>query len=316
MLIDFCVSYLETNCHNNYIMSSRSLAAARSRRAGENAPPVSGNRPITSIGSQAAFAQQMPPNMGYNMPPPPNNVRISRGSQQQMGKPNQYKNQYQEQQTNQNSLPFSKLSISDAIGLITLRLGRVEQWIIETDNDENNNSGSNDLSGVPENHKIIDNSVLTSIINRLNSIEKNSNNLSQTEETNKLTEEIKLLNEQMKKIGDVVSKHTIELAKCTEQVFKFNRDLTETKDILKSFMLKYDGFVGETIQNFADYENALADLEKRVFPEQQEENQNQQEENQNQQGNPENYDKNVKENEIITITADLKNMIKQELTKI
>jgi cell division protein FtsB len=306
-------------------MSSRSLAAARSRRAGENAPPVSGNRPITSIGSQAAFAQQMPPNMGYNMPPPPNNVRISRSSQQQMGKPNQYKNQYQEQQTNHNSLPFSKLSISDAIGLITLRLGRVEQWIIETDND---NSGSNDLSGVPENHKIIDNSVLTSIINRLNSIEKNSNNVSQTEETNKLTEEtnklteeINLLNEQMKKMGDVVSKHTIELAKCTEQVFKFNRDITETKDILKSFMLKYDGFVSETMQNFADYENALADLEKRVFPEQEEENQeeenlNQEEENLNQEGNLVNDDKNVKENESITITADLKNIIKQELTKI
>jgi hypothetical protein len=34
-------------------MSSKSLAAARARRAGESAPPVSGNRPITSIGSNA-----------------------------------------------------------------------------------------------------------------------------------------------------------------------------------------------------------------------------------------------------------------------
>jgi len=42
-------------------MSSRSLAAARSRRAGDNIPPpVSGNRPVTSIGSQAAFVQQAP----------------------------------------------------------------------------------------------------------------------------------------------------------------------------------------------------------------------------------------------------------------
>jgi hypothetical protein len=76
-------------------MSSRSLAAARSRRAGENAPPVSGNRPITSIGSQAAFAQQMPPNMGYNMPPPPNNVRTNRAPQQPNGKANnKYYQQY------------------------------------------------------------------------------------------------------------------------------------------------------------------------------------------------------------------------------
>jgi hypothetical protein len=308
-------------------MSSRSLAAARSRRTGETAPPVSGNRPITSIGSQAAFAQQMPPNMGYHMPPPPNNVRI-RGPQQQMGKPNQYQNQYQEQQPNQNSLPFSKLSISDAIGLITLRLGRVEQWIIDTDNDEDKQPSSNDLSSIPENHKIIDNSVLTSIINRLNSLEKNSNAVSQTEETNKLSEEIKSLNEQMKSIGDVVSKHTIELAKCSEQVFKFNRDLTETKDILKSFMLKYDGFVNETTQNFTDYETALTELEKRVFPEEEtpvlEDEKEEKEEKEEKDEEKEEVKEEEKEeglkdenqqNETTNVTTDLKSMIKQELTK-
>ena len=49
------------------IMSSRSLAAARSRRAGDNIPPVSGTRPGTSIGSQAAFVQQMPPQQYQNI---------------------------------------------------------------------------------------------------------------------------------------------------------------------------------------------------------------------------------------------------------
>ena len=47
-------------------MSSRSLAAARARRAGENAPPVSGNRPGTSIGSHAAFAPQQQTAPAYN----------------------------------------------------------------------------------------------------------------------------------------------------------------------------------------------------------------------------------------------------------
>ena len=44
--------------------SSRSIAAARSRRAGETQPPVSGGRPGTSIASHSAFVpqqQQMPP---------------------------------------------------------------------------------------------------------------------------------------------------------------------------------------------------------------------------------------------------------------
>ena len=84
--------------------SSRSIAAARNRRAGEQAPT---SRPGTSISGQPAFSQQ----------------------QQQQSK---------RSVTAQNSTPNvpvssnnAKLTISDAIGLITLRLGRVEQIIME-----------------------------------------------------------------------------------------------------------------------------------------------------------------------------------------
>lgn len=300
-------------------MSSRSLAAARSRRAGENAPPVSGNRPVTSIGSQAAFAQQMPPNIGYNMPPPPNNVRTARAIQQQpplKQPPQQYQQFYDKQQPQpQNGLPFSKLSISDAIGLITLRLGRVEQWIIETDDEgETKIQSSSDLSGIPVNHRVIDNSVLTSIINRLDSLEKNGVSSSSSEEFSKLSDEIKVLTEQFKRMGDDVSNHTIEIAKNTEQVFRFNRELTETKDILKSFMIKYDMFTQETTQNFSDYELALSDLEKRLPSEfQQLPQQLEQEEEEHIGTNINDIDG---ENNNIIMSVDLKNMIKQELGNI
>lgn len=301
----------------NYIMSSRSLAAARARRAGENAPPVSGNRPITSIGSQAAFAQP-PPGMGYNMPPPPNNVRTARSmqppQQQYPAKqpPQKYK-QFYEQQQPQNGLPFSKLSISDAIGLITLRLGRVEQWLIETEHEEESKSAvTGNLSGIPDNHKVIDNSVLTSIINRLDSLEKNGTVTSSSEEVNKILQDVTSLTEQIKRMGDDVSKHTIELAKNTEQVFRFNRELTETKDILKSFMVKYDMFAQETTQNFADYEIALSDLEKRL-PVELEQPQDSSEQEEEQIGT--NINDIDGENNII-LSVDLKNMIKQELANI
>lgn len=293
--------------YNNYIMSSRSLAAARSRRAGENAPPVSGNRPITSIGSQAAFTQQMPQNISYNMPPPPNNVRTAKAIQQQPSfkqPPQQYQEFYDKQQHQhqpQNNLPFQKLSISDAIGLITLRLGRVEQWIIETDHDEENRE-TNETDNIPTNHRIIDNSVLTSIINRLDSLEKNGS----SEEVKKINEEVR---DQIKRIGDDVSKHTIELAKNTEQVFRFNRELTETKDILKSFMVKYDLFAMETTQTFADYEVALSDLEKRQSIEQLEE----QESLEQEEGTNIN---DIDEANNVIMSVDLKNMIKQELHNI
>jgi len=306
-------------------MSSRSLAAARARRAGENAPPVSGNRPVTSIGSQAAFAQQMPPGVGYNMPPPPNNVRTARAMPPPVKQaPQQYQQFYDKQQSqqsqqslqSQNSLPFSKLSISDAIGLITLRLGRVEQWIIETDQEDGSRQiGSGDI---PDNHKVIDNSVLTSMINRLDSLEKNGTGTSTgsgSEEVKKLIEDVKTLTEQFKRMGDDVSKHTIELAKNTEQVFRFNRELTETKDILKSFMVKYDMFAQETTQNFSDYEIALSDLEKRLPAEPESAEANLGEEEGTPIGTSIN-DIDTTEGENIIMSVDLKNLIKQELSNI
>lgn len=247
-------------------MSSRSLAAARSRRAGDPVPPISGNRPITSINSQAAFVN----NGGY--PVPPTNVRLAkqpppqpqqRGGGQRGPPPQQQpQQQYYEQPTVAPSAPpFSKLSISDAIGLITLRLGRIEQWVIDTDAEEREKEGnSSDGLRIPDNHKIIDNSVLASIINRLDSIEKN--NMSSTSSSS--NENIAKLSEQFERMSDTVNKHTIELSKCSEQVFRFNRELVETKDILKSFMVKYDVFVQHNEDTFADYEVALADLEKRL----------------------------------------------------
>ena len=206
-------------------MSSRSLATARSRRAGENAPPISGGRPVTSIG----YAQQMPQQGGAK-------VRVSQQQQQQ---PIQ-----QQQQPTNNGLPFSKLSISDAFGLVTLRLGRVEQWMIDSDKKEDN-SGSNTNTNYN-----IDNSVLTSIVHRLEQVELRPTQ-SMSEDT-------------LNRIVDLVSQHTIEISKHNEQIFKFNRELVETKDILKTFMIKYDLYTSETNNKFIDYESALSDIEKNI----------------------------------------------------
>jgi hypothetical protein len=283
-------------------MSSRALAAARSRRAGDNnPPPISGNRPITSINSQAAFVgnQSLP-----------NNVRVARSMQQQGGQrpprpPPQHPSQSQmSNNENSNALPFSKLSISDAIGLITLRLGRVEQLIIDTDNEEKPEA----LGGehIPENHKLVDNSVITSMVNRIDALEKNKG------ENVNITE----LSAQFKRMCEDVNKHTIELAKCTEQVFRFNRELTETKDLLKSFMVKYDLFAEETTQNFTDYENALTDLEKRlennsVLEELVENNESVRVTNEDKVANYDAEPKSFEEQQIDV--EDLKNMVKQEL---
>jgi len=105
---------------NYIIMSQRSLAAARSRRAPIE-PPKSNQR---------------------SLPPPPVSSQKTNG------------------------LPFSKLSISDAIGLITLRLGKVESFLIE----QQNNPSSNIKSTIMEN--TLDNTLLTSLNRRVEELEK------------------------------------------------------------------------------------------------------------------------------------------------
>ena len=244
-------------------MSSRSLAAARARRAGDAAPPVSGNRPGTSVGSAAAFS---------NMPPQPGNVRVASRQpmpqQQQQQRPQSAAFQ-QIQQQSQNGLPFTKLSISDAIGLITLRLGRVEQWVIET---EHENEGK-DNSSTTTSGNAVDNSVLVSLLNRLETVEKRNDTNTGTvtaslnsDEVTKLTSELASLNERYNKFCDEANKQTLTIAKHTEQLFRFERELVETKDILKTFMIKYDNFVQESNEKLADYECAISEIEKSIAP--------------------------------------------------
>ena len=127
------------------------------------------------------------------------------------------------------------------------------------------------------------------------------------------------LSEQFKRMCEDVNKHTIELAKCTEQVFRFNRELTETKDLLKSFMVKYDMFAEETTQNFTDYENALSDLEKRLensndtegLVENNESNESETDTNEAKSENDDAEPKTTEEHQLDP--EELKNMVKQEL---
>jgi hypothetical protein len=175
--------------------SSRSIAAARNRRAGDTAPT---SRPGTSISAQPAFSQQ-----------------------QQQGK---------RSVTAQNSTPnvpvntaSAKLTISDAIGLITLRLGRVEQIIIEAEHNGGFTAGSN----IPDNAHLIDKSVINSIVNRLDSLEKKEKESSNNQQTSKLESEL--------------------------------RDI---KDLLMSQMVKYEKFTLETDKRFLDIDEAFIELEK------------------------------------------------------
>jgi hypothetical protein len=157
--------------------SSRSIAAARNRRAGDSGlqAKMPSKQPVTSISSQRAFLQN----------PDNNNVSNTNVS------------------ATKNSLPFSKLTVSDAVGLITLRLGKVEQFLIDMQNNDNTTMTSSSKSG-------IDNSVLTTIINRLDALEKKEIN-------NPVQESIKNLTREVASI-----KQSIQLLNKNTETFKSN----------------------------------------------------------------------------------------------
>jgi hypothetical protein len=127
------------------------------------------------------------------------------------------------------------------------------------------NSETANPSNMPDNSRIIDVSVLTSIINRLDSLET-STSAETNDELTKLLSEVTKMNEQLTRVSEEGTKHNLAITKHTEQIFKFDRDLVETKDIMKTFMLKYDAFVNETNERFSDFELALAEVEKNVQP--------------------------------------------------
>lgn len=126
--------------------SSRSIAAARNRRAGDSGlqarMPV--KQPVKSIQNPNVYANH---NNGHH----------------KMG------NMSNTMNSNNNGLPFSKLTVSDAVGLITLRLGKVEKHLIDMQNGDGNTSTSFTSDDTT---KSLDSSVITTIVNRLDALEK------------------------------------------------------------------------------------------------------------------------------------------------
>jgi hypothetical protein len=166
----------------------------------------------------------------------------------------------------------------------------------------------------------VDNSILTNFASRLDSLEKREPVLgNNSEEFTKLVEDVGKMNTHLEKIVEESSKHSLITSKHTEQLFRFERELIETKDILKTFMLKYDQFANETNDKFGDFEYVISELEKNVqVSEEQvlenanEENANEAQENKaNENNDTDNQNDELQSSAIMNV--DLKNLIKQEL---
>jgi hypothetical protein len=211
--------------------SSRSIAAARNRRAIEQQQPnlIQRSRPNTSIASQPAFSQSQPNQ--------------------------QYQQQYQQQKRNNanlkpsrnfqsgsapGSIPVAvnKISVSDAIGLITIRLGRVEQFMQSVDEQGFINST---LSGSGDGNKSLhNNEIMDNLIERIYSLE------------NKPVP-----------VPIPLPTDNILVDNLKNTIIVLEREILSLKEILKNQMNKLDGFIIDTENKFSDIENAFVEMEKK-----------------------------------------------------
>jgi hypothetical protein len=144
---------------------NRSVQAAQRRRAGPPEPTQMRNGPSTSINSAQLFANQAKPGNGPSIP-------VSKMGGQQS---NMSRQQYEQQNAamSQSQSQFSKMTVPQAITLITLRLGKVESML----QNQSLNLNGMSMEGDDENATDmvqIDSNVLQSIMSRLEALEKRS----------------------------------------------------------------------------------------------------------------------------------------------
>jgi hypothetical protein len=227
--------------------SNRSVQAAQRRRAGPAEPPVQTRYPQPSINSAQAFANQARPGPGPNIP-------IGRLAAQQHSTMSQQQQQQQQQQSTAKDITsgVTKMTIHQAITLITLRLGSVESKIMHLEyegsqqqqqdsqqqDSQQQDSQQQDSGYSNENMVLIDKSVIELITNRIESLEKRSSVSTSS------GPEVAVLKQQLEAIKPIL----IQTKNASATVIKENKDLKMQVDSLRQELNETKELL-QTLQN-------------------------------------------------------------------
>ena len=201
--------------------ANRSVQAAQRRRAGPTDSGIPGRGPQPSINSSQIFANQTRNGQGPNIP-------SGRLAGQQAAIQQQQQQQYQQEQKNDKLSSVSKMTIPQAITLITLRLGAVESKLIHMPESQNINVDGE--TGV-------DAGFLQSIMSRLESLEKRSSSTSgivSTSELNLLKQQFETIKLQFVQTKGSTANLMKENTTLKTQIEKLRRELTETNELLST----------------------------------------------------------------------------------
>jgi hypothetical protein len=231
---------------------NRSVQAAQRRRAGptNNEPLVPGRTPQPSINSAQMFANQARSGPGPNIPTGrlagQHEAMQQQQMQQQMGQ-----KQSGQKQSNDKLSSVSKMTVPQAITLITLRLGAIESKLLQMPEGATINM-DRDLD--------VDTSLLQSVMSRLESLEKRS----VPTNGNVSTPELNLIKQQLDTIKQVViqtKSSTANLVKenilLKSQMDNFKKEIFESKELLESLqkitLENSENILNLSIKNIDEY---------------------------------------------------------------
>jgi hypothetical protein len=208
---------------------NRSVQAAQRRRTAPNDPPVSGRGPQPSINSAQIFANQSRPGQGPHIP----TGRLA-GQQQRQHEQQQQQQMYNKQQQPKDGLSgVNKMTVPQAITLITLRLGAIESKLLHMP----------EIGMNPDCELNLDTEVVHSILTRLEALEKQSSALNSNSNSlgNVSTPELNLLKQQFDTLKQAViqTKGTStslvkENVALKTQIDNLRKELLETKELLSA----------------------------------------------------------------------------------
>jgi hypothetical protein len=206
--------------------TSRSVAAAQRRRAGPPEPQqIRG--PNTSINSSQVFSQQQ--QQPQLRPGTTGRLAGQQASLQQQ----QFQQQQQQQQQQPNlkqdiNQQGSKMTLPQAITLITLRLGRLETQVSQLDN----------TSLVNENGEIVDSQLIDSILERLDFLEQEKLTNENINNNQDIKQQLEVIKTTVNTLRNTCTLNNKEIKLFKNEIQTLKTELLNTKYIVEELQYK------------------------------------------------------------------------------
>jgi hypothetical protein len=205
--------------------ANRSVQAAQRRRAGPPEPATPSRGPQPSINSSQMFAAGAQSRMGPGSGQVSGRLAGQQAQQSQKQMMEQMKQQQQQPQSQSGLGGINKMTLAQAITLITLRLGKVETQLFHS-----LGSGTGSMEQ-DEDNILVDKSVIQSLISRIDALEKKPAS-STTATSTSSNQDIALLKQQFDTIKPIVVQSKNNGQALKQQVDALKTELAETKELL------------------------------------------------------------------------------------